>query len=91
MSMSANDMAFYCSETSAADLQCKLNYDLQNISSWLQEHKLILNIKKSKFMIISSRVKLKNFQDVQLVLEQDSLENVTEFKYLGIIINQHLT
>ena len=25
------------------------------------------------------------------MLEQDSLENVTEFKYLGIIINQHLT
>ena len=42
-------------------------------------------------MIIGSRVKLKNFQDMQLVVEQDSLENVTEFKYLGIIINQHLT
>ena len=91
MTMFADDMAFYCSETSATDLQRKLNYDLQSISSWLQEHKLTLNIKKSKFMIIGSQVKLKNFQDVQLVLEQDSLENVTEFKYLGIIINQHLT
>ena len=91
MTMFADDMAFYCSETSAADLQGKLNYDLQSISSWLQEHKLTLNINKSEFMIIGSRVKLKNFQDVQLVLEQDSLENVTEFKYLGIIINQHLT
>ena len=91
MTMLADDMAFYCSETSAADLQRKLNYELQSISSWLQEHKLTLNIKKSKFMIIGSQVKLKNFQDLQLVLKQDSLENVTEFKYLGIIINQHLT
>ena len=28
---------------------------------------------------------------MQLLLEQDSLENVTEFKYMGIVINQHLT
>ncbi len=42
-------------------------------------------------MIIGNRTKLENFKDMQLLVEQDILENVTEFKYLGIIINQHLT
>lgn len=32
-----------------------------------------------------------NFQYMQLLVEQDELENVREFKYLDIVINQHLT
>ena len=85
--MFADDMAFYCSETSAVNLQSKLNQELQSLSSWLQSHKLVLNVQKSKFMIIGNRTKLENFKDMQLLVEQDILENVTEFKYLGIIIN----
>ncbi len=91
ITMFADDMAFYCSETSAVNLQSKLNQELQSLSSWLQSHKLVLNVQKSKFMIIGNRTKLENFKDMQLLVEQDILENVTEFKYLGIIINQHLT
>ena len=91
MTMFADDMAFYCPEISPIDLQRKLNQDLQSVSSWLQNHKLTLNIKKSKFMIIGNRSKLKNFQDMQLLVAHEELENTTEFKYLGIVINQHLT
>lgn len=91
MTMFADDMAFYCPEISPVDLQRNLNQDLQSVSLWLQNHKLSLNVKKSKFMIIGSRTKLKNFQDMQLLVEQDDLENFTEFKHLGIVINQHFT
>ena len=42
-------------------------------------------------MIVGNKSRLQNFTDMQLLVEQDSLEKVTEFKYLGIVINQHLT
>ena len=91
MTMFADDMAFYCHENSPTDLQLKLNVDLAAITSWLHDNKLTLNVAKSKFMIIGSRAKLSQFNDIALGANNDRLENVTEFKYLGVTINQYLT
>ena len=90
MTMFAEDMAFYCHENSPTDLQLKLNADLAAITSWLHDNKLTLNVAKSKFVIIGSRTKLSQFNDIALVANNDRLENVTEFKYLGVTINQYL-
>ena len=42
-------------------------------------------------MIIGSHTKLSQFNDIALDANNDQLENVTEFKYLGMTINQYLT
>ena len=42
-------------------------------------------------MIIGSSQKLKNFGEIELVVGHNRLGNGTEFKYLGVTINQHLT
>ena len=34
---------------------------------------------------------MKNFGEIEFVVGYNRLGNVTEFKYLGLIINQHLT
>ena len=78
-------------ENSPTDLQLKLNADLAANTSWLQDNKLTLNVANSKVMIISSRTKPSQFNDIALVANNDRLENVTEFKYLGMTINQYLT
>ena len=89
MTMFADDMAFYCHENSPTNLQSKLNTDLAAITSWLHDNKLTLNVTKSKF--IGGRNKLSQFNDIALVANNDQLKNVTRFKYLGVIINRHLT
>ena len=91
MTMFADDMAFYCRENSPTNLQSKFNADLAAITSWLHNNKLTLNVTKSKFMVNGGRDKLSQFNDIALVANNDQLENVTKFKYLGVIINQHLT
>ena len=91
MTMLADDMAFYCHENSPTNLQSKLNADLAAITSWLHDNKLTLNVTKSKLLVIGGRNKLSQFNDTALVSNNDQLENVTKFKYLGVIINQHLT
>ena len=91
MTMFADDMVFYCHENSPTNLQSKLNADLAASTSWLHDNKLLtLNVTKSKFMVIGGRNKLSQFNDTALVSNNDQLENVTKFKYLGEIINQHL-
>ena len=91
MTMFADDMAFYCHESSPTNLQSKLNADLATITSWLHDNKLTLNVTKSKLLVIGGRNKLSQFNDIALVANNHQLENVTKFKYLGVIINQHLT
>ena len=91
MTMFADDMAFYCHENSPTNLQSKLNADLAAITSWLHDNKLLtLNVTKSQFMVSGGRNKLSQFNDIALAANNDQLENVTKFKYLGVIINQHL-
>ena len=48
----ADDTAIYCSSKSASELQRLLNEDLHRLAQWLADHKLTLNISKSKFMLI---------------------------------------
>ena len=91
MTMFADDMVFYCHENSPTNLQSKLNADLAAITSWLHDNKLTLNVTKSKLMVIGGRNKLSQFNDIALVANNHQLENVTKFKYLGVIINQHLS
>ena len=91
MTIFADNMAFYCHENSPTNLQSKLITDLAAITSWLHDNKLTLNVTKSKFMVIGGRNKLSQFNDIALVANNHQLENVTKFKYLGVIINQHLT
>ena len=88
ITMFADDMAFYCHENSPTNLQSKLNADLAAITSWLHDNKLTLNVTKSKFMVIGGRNKLSQFNDIALVANNDQLENVTKFKYLGVIMHK---
>ena len=80
MTIFADDMAFYCPESSATDLQSKLNLDLKAISVWLRDNKLTLNVEKSKFMIIGSSAKLKQLNPIELVFGDEQLGNVSEFQ-----------
>ena len=41
-------------------------------------------------MVIGGRNKLSQFNDIALVANNDQLENVTKFKYFGVIINSIL-
>ena len=52
--------------------------------------KLILNVAKTKLMVIGGHQCLKNVESINLVINQQSLEKANKFKYLGVIINENL-
>ena len=54
LTLFADDTAVYCSTKSSRDLQQMLNEDLDSVAEGLNDHKLTLNVAKSKFMIVGS-------------------------------------
>ena len=52
-SLYADDTVIYCYGSSSQELTDKLNQDLVAVAKWLNEHKLTLNLDKTKCMLIA--------------------------------------
>lgn len=66
----------------------KLKYDLKNIYQYLCYSRLSLNTSKTKFMIVSNK---KITGDVELMINSEKIERVSEFKYLGVVLDERLS
>ena len=65
--------------------------DLIIIAKWCQSNKLSLNIKKTKCMLFGSRVRLKRTRQPKLYINNTLVDFVHQYKYLGVILDSHLT
>ena len=77
----------YCYGSSSQELTEKLNQDLLAVAKWLNEHKLTLNLDKTKCMLIGSNKKLQRKIALTVSIFDHCIDNVTCFKYLGILIS----
>ncbi|XP_055390213.1 uncharacterized protein LOC129619144 [Condylostylus longicornis] len=68
-----------------SSLEKKINENLAKLVVWIQNHKLTLNIKKTKYMIISPTA-----PPLKIVISDEILEQVENFKYLGLWIDSAL-
>ena len=70
-----------------------LQNDLKNIEKWCQVNKMIINVEKTKAMVISTKQKqtrsIENF-NLNLFLNDSKLKLVTEQKLLGILVTNTL-
>ena len=71
--------------------QLNINKELEKISTWLQVNKLTLNVAKSKFMMFSSKKKLKKLPNLTLKLSGTIIERVDSFNFLGLLIDETLS
>ena len=55
---------------------------------WLKLNKLPLNVDKTTYMSFHKRCKV---EQVGLIINDNKIENVNQFCFLGIIIDEHLT
>ena len=54
------------------------------------QNRLSLNVKKTKMMLVGSRHCLRNTPSFSISLNGERVENVTSFKYLGLILDSNL-
>lgn len=62
--------------------------NLERVSLWCRDHKLSLNVDKTKSMYFHKSNKIGEQRN--LIFENQEIETVKEYKYLGLIINQDL-
>ncbi len=66
----------------------QINSELDKISDWLKLNKLSLNVSKSKCMFFHTHQK--TIVSLKLQINGVEIIQVTNFKFLGVVINEHL-
>ena len=72
-------------------LAININKELKEISIWLKVNKLSLNVKKTKFMIFHHRQRNISSFIPDLEIEGHAIERVTDFSFLGLLVDQHMS
>ena len=93
LNLYADDTALYNSNKSYIDLMLSLRIEMSTLSQWMLANKLTLNVKKTKLMIFGTKPKLARIPSVPmtLLLNNQVVEQVSKFKYLGFILDESLS
>ena len=89
--MYADDTTLLFTASDHATLQKNMNESLSKIGHWFENNQLTLNIKKTKFIVFGNHHFLSNFNNVNLMYDNTSIERVDKFKYLGVIFDPTLS
>ena len=90
----ADDTAIFFAHKDINRIMSVLQSELNMLCEWFSKNDLILNIKKTKFMLFGSSKRLSNLdQDkfMPLSLFNLPIDNVTTMKYLGIVLDPTLS
>ena len=75
-----------------SDITCDVNCELEKVSNWLSANELVLNVKKTKFMLFHSFGKNLNRVTIPQIKINDTLiERVNTFDFLGFVIDETLS
>ena len=91
VSLYADDTALYTSAKTQIEIKLTLQIELTVVCEWLKANKLTLNAKKTKYVIFGTKQTLTTKPDLNLKVGNDKIERATSMKYLGVILDDHLT
>lgn len=88
----ADDTVIYVIGDRPDEIMGVLNEELQILVQWLNNNSLKLNISKTKMMMIKRKNSRLNFTVNNVVkINDEYIEKVTQYKYLGCVIDENLS
>ena len=92
MSLYADDTVIYIAHNNINEGINLIQNDLNNLVKWCTENKVTINSKKNKYCIYGMRSNVKRSKSVDTVLSLNNnvLDRVCSYKYLGFILDDHL-
>jgi hypothetical protein len=84
----ADDTTIYCTGESTDIIASALNSALSSVKSWMRNNGLKLNLSKTKCMLIHQR--RSHPPPLNITFNDCCIEQVSTFKLLGVIIDEHL-
>ena len=86
----ADDTNIFYESGNLKELEKTVNKELKLLSLWLNLNRLALNVSKTNFVIFRSPKKPLN-HNVTLIMNKKAIEQKDHVKYLGILMDQHLS
>ena len=86
----ADDATFVFKHKNIDTIFNVVNNELSNISQWASSNRLLVNIRKTKYMLINNCKKI-DIGNNTLSMNNVVIENVKSFKFLGIIIDDRFS
>lgn len=83
----ADDTALLIVCDNMHELQHAANEDMYLLNAWMNKHKMVLNVKKTKYMIFSNRQE----NDIDIFYNASRIDRVMEYKYLGLPMDPKLS
>ena len=84
-SLHADDTVIYFYSSSSQELSDNLDRDLLAIAKWLNNHKLTLNLEKTKCMLVGSNMKLERKMAVIVSIFDHNVNNVNTSNTLELL------
>ena len=84
----ADDTNLFICGDNPDEMVSDLNSELEDISSWLKTNKLSLNVKKTHYMLFSSKRNRKDILPIKI--DNNEIEEVEHTKFLGVFIDNKL-
>ena len=85
----ADDTNIYLEDKKLENLQNVMNDELKKLFEWLCINRLSLNISKTNFVVFHAINKPK--YPITILINKQAIEEVKFVKYLGVLIDSHLT
>ena len=79
----ADDTLIYFASKSVNEIQAQLTSDLTNVLSWLHANFLILNLDKTKIMLVGTHQRTAEADELVIEISNTRLERVNKFNILG--------
>ena len=86
----ADDTNFLYASHSLKNLNKTVNFDLSNLVQWLRANKISLNVNKTEIVVFRSPTK-QIYKNLNFRLSGQKIEPKRCTKYLGVIIDEHLS
>ena len=88
-----DEINIFCSDSNIRTLFETANQELSQINDWFLANKLSLNVEKTKYMLFDECIEQENIPLKLPLLQLNSniIERENSLKFLGIILDEHLT
>ena len=68
-----------------------MNSEMKNVTEWLRNNMLTLNVTKTNYMIMTTQGKRYNNDECKIIIDESIIECVSDTKFLGIMLDDKLS
>ena len=90
--MFADDSTLHTSGANIEEIQLSLQTDLNVITTWCTDNKMVINTSKTKTMLITTKQRRHHLQNdrLNITLNELNLQQVSQQKVIGVVVDENL-